>query len=276
MREILCLVVIYFLYMSSAHSAIVYQNFEQNNGTPPSAHAAKGSEAEYGWGFNGAVVELNDAKPFVYSGRYSWKITIPAGEHVHAGGAVPAQLQTYQVNFMPECHDRITFWIWADPSAAGDHTAMIKFFDQGNYKAEGVGVWTIGPARYRQWTQVTILFSQLPKDFNLHRVDKIEFFNYWDGTYYYDDIELGSSHSAESDTQCLKDHQYLSCLSPQDSLLEKIKTSAPDFVLGLSSQESKLCRSVFSPGAQMIYDRRLAHLQTRIRGLELMDAHEPR
>lgn len=274
-RKYLWLLIFFFFGgLSNVHGAIIYQDFEKDNGTPPSHNALAGSTAaEYGWGFNGAVVELNDDKERVHTGSYSWKITIPDGEHVHAGGAVPSQVQTYQVNFVPECHDRLTFWIWADPSAVGDNTAMVKFFDQGSYKQEGVGVWTKETARYRQWTQLTILFSQLPADFRLNRVDKIEFFNYWDGTYYYDDIEIHSAATAETDAGCLKKENYLSCLDPfSNTAPGQMQTVNP--VLGLSAEETVGCRSVFTDQADGALDHLSARNQRRLESLALMEPHE--
>lgn len=260
MTQISFLLIFVFLFIPSAHSSIIYQDFEKNNGTPSSYSAPAGSPAEYGWGFNGAVVEINNNKDGVHAGEQSLRIITPAGKHVHAGGAVPAQTQTFHVNFVPECHDRLTFWTWTDPSNVGDHTVMVKFFDQGVYKEDGIGVWTTEKARYREWTQLTIPFSQLPQDFNLHRVDKIEFFNYWDGTYYFDDIEIRSAHSSETDMECLRREQYLSCLEDPAA----------------GTDVSSMCRSVFSPESGSLLTHMQARLQMRMQGLELMNYYESR
>jgi hypothetical protein len=287
MKKYFWVVIFLFSWLPTVHSAVVYQDFERDNGTPSAAGASAGADGEYGWGFNGVAVELNDEKDYVHSKKRSWKITIPAGEPVHAGSAVPAQVQTYQVNFIPECHDRLTFWIWAEPSNVGDHTTMIKFFDQGAYKQQGVGIWTTEPAKNHQWTQLTVLFSQLPADFNLHRVDKIEFFNYWDGTYYFDDIEIHSPNPDEADVECLKKEQYLSCLDLKSeegstpvsgdeisSLQDGARTLNP--ILGATSQEASLCHSVFSTQADFVLDASQIRAQRRAEGLALMEQHESR
>lgn len=279
-RRILVFIVVFLGALSTAHAAIVYQNFETDNGTPAAYGAAKSAQAEYGWGFNGTAVGLNDGEDPVHGGAKSWKMTIPAGEHVHAGSAVAAQVQTYMVDFVPECHDRLTFWIWAEPSSAGDHTAMVKFFDQGKYKQEGIGVWTQETARHHQWTKLTILFSQLPADFNLRRVDKIEFFNYWDGTYYFDDIEIRSSNSVEADQACLKKENYLSCLDVQKEgiITGETPPAAPlaqwralNPVLAASLEKTAFCFSVFSDGADAILGRSRIFARRRLEGLELLE-----
>jgi hypothetical protein len=192
-----------------AFAAIPYQDFEPGNGTPPAYNGPAAAGPEYGWGFNGAVVSLSGDGDPVHSGQKSWKVTVPAGPHVNAGTGIPSAVHTYNVNFIPECHDRLTLWVWSDPSNLGDHTVLVKFFDQGKYKQDGVGVWTSDKAGYQRWTAVTILFSQLPADFNLRRVDKIEVFHYWDGTYYYDDIQAGSSLSPQEDSGCLRKENFV-------------------------------------------------------------------
>lgn len=282
-RKFVWVVLFLFVWLPTLQGAIVYQDFEPDNGTPAPYGSAKDAGAEYGWGFNGAAVGLNDEKDPVHAGLKSWKMNIPAGEHVHAGSAVPAQIQTYMVDFVPECHDRLTFWIWADPSMAGDHTAMVKFFDQGKYKQDGIGIWTLDTARYQQWTKLSILFSQLPADFNFHRVDKIEFFNFWDGTYYYDDIEVHSSAPAGSDVECLKKEQYLSCLEPLgaqgfsgNAFARTVKDGSHPSVriLGHPPQEEALCQSVFSLQSDHVLDSALIRAQNRAEGLALMEQHE--
>jgi hypothetical protein len=88
---------------------------------------------------------------------------------------------------------------------------MVKFFDQGKYQYQGIGIWTEGKAEYQQWSSMEIFFSQLPADFDLEHVDKIEFFNYWDGTYFYDDIQAVSSFTADQDRACLEKEQAIVC-----------------------------------------------------------------
>ena len=54
----------------------------------------------------------------------------------------------------------------------------------------GFEVWTTQKAKYGQWNYIKVLFSQLPYDFDLEHTNKIEFTNYWPGTYYFDNIKV--------------------------------------------------------------------------------------
>lgn len=202
------MLVIIALWTAPSEAAIVYQDFEVDNGTPVKTGI---NQPEYGWAFGGAFGRLTKEGEPVHSGRRAWAYTLPVEEPLQGGTGIPSQTQTYHINFVPECHDRLTFWIWSDPSRTGPHTVMVKFFDQGIYKRDGIGIWTEDRAADRQWSQLKIPFQRLPADFDLERVDKIEFYNYWDGTYYYDDIEIASSFSAERDRECLRREYVMAC-----------------------------------------------------------------
>ncbi|MGE0268446.1 MAG: hypothetical protein AB7S78_08340 [Candidatus Omnitrophota bacterium] len=207
-----CLTVLFlFSSVSFSSARIVYQDFEPGNGTPPKYYSLNKDQPEYGWAFGGAVVQLSGTHDPVHGGQHSWALTIPAGKPLTLGTGVAAQSNTYDVNFAPVCHDRLTFWIWSDPSEQGDHTVMVKFFDRRHYNVKGFEIWTIVPASFQQWSELDIMFDQLPKDFDLQHVDKIEFFNYWDGTYYYDDITVRSSFSSEQDMLCMEKAQMVAC-----------------------------------------------------------------
>ena len=164
-----------------AGESAVYQDFESVNGSDT-----------YGWDINGATVELSTEQ--VHGGTQSWKISAPGQL---AGTGIQSQRQRWNMNFRPDVHDRLGFWIWADPSNAAPNNVMVKFFDNGTYKAGGVEVWSTENAQVQQWTYIEILFSQLPSDFDWTSIDKLEFYNFWDGTYYLDDIRI-----------LLKDRQY--------------------------------------------------------------------
>ncbi len=195
---------------------MIYQNFENDNGTPHQDNRDS-LPIQYGWGFNGAIVQLSTPNEPVHSGTYSWAVTVPQGPKVHAGTAVVSATQSFHMNFIEQCYDRISFWVWSDPSEVGDHTVMLKFFDHGQYQDRGVGIWTKENqrAKYREWTRLEIFFSDLPRDFDLKNVVKVEFFNYWDGTYFYDDIFLSSGNSPQQDRECLSNQKFIIC--PQDN-----------------------------------------------------------
>ncbi len=209
MYNLIILSVGFFLMFSvPGFAGMMYQNFEDNNGTPHKNHS-ESLPVEYGWGFNGAVVQRSSSETSVHEGSYAWVVNIPQGPKVHAGTAVISQHQSYDLNFVQSCYDRLSFWIWSDPSQSGDHTVMVKFFDQGLYKEKGVGVWTKENqrAKYRDWTRLEIYFRDLPSDFDFKHVEKIEFFNYWDGTYIYDDIQLTSALSPQEEAECLAEQK---------------------------------------------------------------------
>lgn len=258
--------------------ALVYQDFEADNGTLPPYGSPAGTAAEYGWGFGRAATGLNDDHDPVHGGSRSWKVTLPAGKPLQAGTGIPAQFEAFNVNFVPECHDRLTFWIWSDPSQAGDHTVMVKFFDQGAYKEQGVSVWTAEQAAYRQWTSLSVPFSQLPSDFNWHRVDKIEFLNYWDGTYYYDDIVVASTSSPGQDLECLTARMYISCRDGLDSppAASSGKPVRSSVILGVPAGDVRRCHSVFDQDVALALDVWQTREERRLAGAEVIRRNEPR
>ncbi len=192
-------------------AAIPYQDFEPDNGTPPKFSSDTTDTPEYGWAFGSASAALTQEGYPVHSGQYSWRVAIPDAETLKSGTGIASMAQTYNMNFIPACFDRLTFWIWSEPMHPGAHTVMVKFFDHGLYHEQGIGVWTLDRAIPGQWVQLMILFSQLPEDFDFSRVDKIEFFNYWDGIYYYDDILIASPNGENEDTACLEAEGYAVC-----------------------------------------------------------------
>lgn len=157
---------------NAIHSGKMFQDFE---GAGP-----------HGWTW-GSGVTVSQTSEQAHSRTYSWKIVSTVQD---GGTGIQAQKETWHFNAQPGYHDRLTFWIWADPSNNEPNNVSVKFFDHGNYSASGFEVWTAKKVKVRQWEQVTVLFTQLPDDFNLNDIDKIEFKNYWPGTYYIDDIQV--------------------------------------------------------------------------------------
>jgi len=233
--------IFFFLPATYTSALIVYQDFEPGNGTPPKYQSLQKDQPEYGWAFGGAVVQLTDEGDPVHAGQRSWALTIPQGKPLTQGTGIAAQTHTFDVNFVPACHDRLKFWIWSDPSQQGDHTVMVKFFDHRNYHEKGFEAWTIEAAAYRQWSEMKIMFDQLPKDFDLTHIDKIEFFNYWDGTYYYDDIAVTSSFSSEQDLFCMEKEQLVACNPAEQGQCVSVQSDKGALVLDyLQAKKSKL------------------------------------
>jgi aryl-phospho-beta-D-glucosidase BglC (GH1 family) len=172
---------------NAATLGIVYQNFEPNNGTPPSANPA------YCFGINSASATASTDQSFLSTQSCKITSTNPFG-----GAGFPAQTQTYHVNFDAARHDRLTFWIWANPSNNSANDVRVRFFDHDTYKDtgnpfDGVEIFSARRIPPQQWTQVTILLTQLPSDFDFSDVDKINIVNEFTGTYYIDDIHVASA-----------------------------------------------------------------------------------
>ncbi len=155
---------------------IVFQNFENNNGTP----------GIYCEGINGSSASVSEE--LAHFGQRACRQTPNNGNwggiRVKPGNAIG------YVDFDPSRNDRMTFWIYPQPST-GPNNVAVKFFDDGSYTG-GFEVWTTIKAETNKWTQLSVLFSQLPSNFHLNHVTQIEFVNYHSGIYFFDDIELTS------------------------------------------------------------------------------------
>ncbi|MBN2005554.1 MAG: cellulase family glycosylhydrolase [Anaerolineae bacterium] len=161
----------------AGQGGLIYQDFEGSN------------PVQMGWG-EGCNVSLavTPTEP-VHAGQHSWKWQWDSGTGKRTfiqfrGAITPTDL-------LRDHNDRLVFWIYAlagDGGANQDHTVSVTFFDPYSY-TQGFQVWTRQRARYGQWTQLAVLFDQLPPDFDLHAVEKIAFEMYWPGTYYLDDLQ---------------------------------------------------------------------------------------
>ncbi|NTV29584.1 MAG: cellulase family glycosylhydrolase [Candidatus Omnitrophica bacterium] len=178
----------------------VYQNFENNNGS-----------SQYGWAINGATAARSTTH---YSGTYSWKVNFTSG---WGGAGIPSQTDTWHFNAQPERHDRLTFWVLAKPGVVNANTSVrVRFFDQsaGLYHTDGFELTATKKAVYKKWTQLSVLFSQLPGNLDIKNLDKLQFVfvNEADtdgapGTYYIDDIQI------ESQDRQYEDFEPWSCSS---------------------------------------------------------------
>lgn len=151
----------------------VFQDFEPNNGSD-----------QYGWAYPGATAQLSTAQ--VHGGTQSWEVS---STQMFAGTGLQSQTQRWDMDFRPDINDRLTFWVWSEPDTQADNTVLVKLTDTGTFST-GFDVWTTDAAQYQEWTQLEVLFSQLPEGFDLNHVNKIEIFNYDAGTYYFDDFEV--------------------------------------------------------------------------------------
>ncbi|MCD4779945.1 MAG: cellulase family glycosylhydrolase, partial [Candidatus Omnitrophica bacterium] len=163
----------------NGYSVKTYQNFEDFNGSDV-----------YGWDVRATSYLSNER---AHTGNRSWKIET---DDILEGTAIAAQEEHWTFDLNPARNDRLTFWIWADPSNAAPNNVGIKFFDHNQYVwdpgagLDGYTVWTTRQAQYQQWTKLEVLYSQLPPNLEFDNLDKIEIYNYWDGTYFIDDIRV--------------------------------------------------------------------------------------
>ncbi len=153
---------------------LVFQDFEELNGTP----------GVYCEGINGSGASVSEEA--VHSGRRACRQSANNGNW--GGVRVKPRNALGYMDFDPSHNDRLTFWINPQPSASPNNVA-VKFFDDRSY-SQGFEVWTTLKAERQKWTQLSVLFSQLPANFNLNRVTQIEFVNYNSALYYFDDIEV--------------------------------------------------------------------------------------
>lgn len=154
--------------------AKIYQDFEVGNGSD-----------EYAWPLSGASILLVGGSEPHLGAR---AIRVSGVEYNGIG--VQSQIERWNYDMEPEQNDRLSFWIYALPLNRTENNVSVRFFDHGTYHSGGFEIWTTRTARYGQWTQLYVLFEQLPPDFDLHRIDKIELVNYWPGMYYFDSIAV--------------------------------------------------------------------------------------
>jgi len=160
------------LNIGTASAGIVYQDFE--------------GSGKCGW--NGsAIVRPSIPEEPVHSGKYSFRAdSLQQWNYFY----VRAKSGGWSTDFLQENNDRLIFWIYSLPQQEGtDNAVGVNFYDSGNYSSNGFDVWTTFVARYEEWTKLTILFDQLPPNLDLRHINKLEFKNYWPGTYYIDDIQ---------------------------------------------------------------------------------------
>ncbi|MFA6379476.1 MAG: cellulase family glycosylhydrolase, partial [Candidatus Omnitrophota bacterium] len=155
--------------------------------------------SEYGWKWNSLdTVDFSAPGEPVYQGLHSWKLVTTqkwGGTGIQSQEkkfiATPSPEQSFwHVDLQPDRNDRLTFWVFGLPQNEMDANLSVQFYDNGQHSTDQtkVAVWTKNAARYGQWTRMTILFSDLPSTLNLSDLNKIQFQQYWPGTYYVDDI----------------------------------------------------------------------------------------
>lgn len=163
------------LPLAPVSAGIIFQNFEPDNGAPIILNSV-----------GHAVVQEVDRTQAVHLGLKAVKT---ASHFNWTGFGVQGQVAGGGTNIKQSKNDRLTFWVYALPTQGNDNNVGVTFYDQGRFRNQGFEVWTTQTARYGQWSQLKVLYSQLPKGLDLTRIVKIEFKNFWPGVYYFDDIQ---------------------------------------------------------------------------------------
>jgi subtilase family serine protease len=179
---LLSVIFLFFAISTPVWAGKIYQNFEPDLGVPVNiwSRTLEG---------HAAVVDRHDG---VHLGRNgAW---YESGWNWNGLG-----INTYpsMVDFKQTNNDRLTFWVLPFPHVTCqiwgcdteiDNNIGVEIHDNYNYGNGGVTIWTVKKAKYKEWTKLEILFSQLPPDFDLHSISQIQFINYWPGKYYLDDF----------------------------------------------------------------------------------------
>ena len=162
-------------------AGFTYQDFEPNNGS-----------SQYGWQMGSIMYTwagFSSGSEPVHSGTRSWKL---ATDHYTywAQTGIGSQVNPGNTDLDVNRTDRLCIWVYPLPQWGGNHTLGIRFFDKGLYANDGFEIWTTNTAAYNSWTELHVLFSQLPDDFDLGHITRLVLTMYWPGTYYFDDISV--------------------------------------------------------------------------------------
>ena len=190
------------LFPILGYGSEIFQNFEVNNGSSYYASSPNNGLVDFGSGNHDGYG--NGGNP-VYSGNRSMCLMSWAYDATHyltkniywCRLSVGPQGGDENFDLKPLENDRLTFrvfpmshrnqYVYGWENGREDNVGVV-FYDDGNYSSQGFEVWTTGTAPWGQWTELKILFSQLPEDMNLNGIRKIEFITYYPGTYYFDDL----------------------------------------------------------------------------------------
>ena len=163
------------------YAGIMFQDFEPDNGS-----------TTYGWSIAPYYFYVNFSPPavpiHVFSGLRSWLVETMSPLYYWPSTGIASQVQTWDFDVDLEKNDRLDFWTYQLPHWGGHNNVGVKFFDNDLYASEGFEVWTTNGTFSHQWSKLTVLFSQLPPDFDLEHINHLQFTTYWPGKYYYDNI----------------------------------------------------------------------------------------
>lgn len=161
---------LYFYVERVAQVEIIFQDFEQGNGTP-------GAYFENFFQTDPAFETFT-----VYEGARSLKAVALWGGTVRINAASPTGYF--------DLRDATSLSVWVYDTQ-GNNPAQLRLRDSdgdGGIGDDGYFVWSSIPAQQNQWTKITWDLSSYPSvpDLDLDRIASIELYEYNSGTYYLD------------------------------------------------------------------------------------------
>ncbi len=149
-------------------AGLTYQDFEPDNGS-----------TTYCWALDPLRYYVRLSMPGEPAFDERSALLLSPFPHYWGKIGVESQVHNWNINFDLAVNDRFTFWIHSTPLWGGRHTVGVTFYDNGLYADNGFEVWTTKTTFTNEWTQLTVLFSQLPPDLDLKHIHHIVFSTYW-------------------------------------------------------------------------------------------------
>lgn len=153
-----------------------FQDFELGNGTT----------GAYFWDVAWETPAFESS--IVHGGRRSVKMTAPSGNP--QGGTIAIAAASPVGYFDLRYAQTFSVWVY---DTQGNNTVQLRLKDSdgdGGSGEDGYYLWSTMSSVQNQWTKITWNLSQYPNVPNLdkNKIAWVELFEWWDGTYYFDDL----------------------------------------------------------------------------------------
>ena len=161
--------------LPSAQNEVSFQNFELGNGTP-------GSYCYSAWRSS-----VDTESSIVHGGARSVKMIVPAfdGENIGAVIGINAASSSGYMDFQNAII--LKAWVY---DTQGSNTIELKLKDSNG--TIGPGLWSDMSSTQNQWVQISLDISTY-SGVNKSRIASIEFYEWNQGTYYFDDVSFVQS-----------------------------------------------------------------------------------
>ncbi len=151
-----------------------FQNFEENNGTPPGG-------GNYFWDAWFTTCSFSERPEPAYQGQRAVRVETYAGNSGYNGGTVginPSSSNPIDLSSAAT----ISVWVY---DTNGDNTLELKLRDSND--AVSNAIWSTMESVRNVWTEITWNFSDFT-GVNKSQIKNIELYEYNDGIYYFDDV----------------------------------------------------------------------------------------